>query len=290
VSGAATLIVNPMASRVTEEGIALVEKELSTGFRLTTVRTERQMHAAELAAQVEAGALIAFGGDGLFNEVVNGLRASLPLGFVPGGHTNVLPRALGLPRSPATAARRIAAGRTRRISVGCVNGRRFMFSSGIGVDSETVRAIDELGRAHDGRRSGDLVFARVAAGRLLRGYEPRLEIGGYGRAGLVLVGNDSVYTYAGRIAIRPSPRARFELGLDFVAPQRIGPGELVRLLPRLAMGRGLAGAPGVLSGHDLDRIEAVCDAPLALQADGEDLGDVTEAVFEAERGKILVFV
>ena len=53
-------------------------------------------------------------------------------------------------------------------------------------------------------------------------------------------------------------------------------------------GRGLASAPGVLSGHDLDRIELHCDAPLPLEADGEDLGDVTEAIFEAERDAVTV--
>jgi len=46
----------------------------------------------------------------------------------------------------------------------------------------------------------------------------------------------------------------------------------------------------VLYGHDLDRIEVTCDRPLPLQADGEDLGDVTEAVFEAERSALTVLI
>ncbi len=45
-----------------------------------------------------------------------------------------------------------------------------------------------------------------------------------------------------------------------------------------------------LVGHDLDRIEVRCDTPLPLQADGEDLGDVEQAVFEAERLAISVLV
>ena len=55
-------------------------------------------------------------------------------------------------------------------------------------------------------------------------------------------------------------------------------------------GRGQTGAGDVLYGHDLDRIEVVCDRPLPLQADGEDLGDVREAVFEAERDAIAVLI
>ena len=38
------------------------------------------------------------------------------------------------------------------------------------------------------------------------------------------------------------------------------------------------------------RLEVRCDVPLPLQADGEDLGDVTEAVFEAERRAISVLL
>jgi hypothetical protein len=50
------------------------------------------------------------------------------------------------------------------------------------------------------------------------------------------------------------------------------------------------GRRDTLYGHDLDRVEIVCDVPTALHADGEDLGDVEEAVFEAERGAVSVFV
>jgi hypothetical protein len=42
--------------------------------------------------------------------------------------------------------------------------------------------------------------------------------------------------------------------------------------------------------HDADRLEVVCDGPLPLQVDGEDLGDVEEAVFEAERDAVTVLV
>ena len=55
-------------------------------------------------------------------------------------------------------------------------------------------------------------------------------------------------------------------------------------------GRGQTDARDVLYGHDLDRIEIACDRPLPLQADGEDLGDVQEAFFEAERDAIAVLI
>jgi diacylglycerol kinase family enzyme len=171
-----------------------------------------------------------------------------------------------------------------------VNGRRFAFAAGIGVDSETVRELETVQRARAGRRPGDLAYARMVAARLLRGYSPRLDVRGVGGASILLVSNDRVFTYAGPRPLVLSRWARFELGLDFVAPERVDAKALSRFVPRLAVGRGLAGARGVLAGHDLDGFEVACDEPLPLQADGEDLGDVREAIFESERDALTVLV
>jgi diacylglycerol kinase family enzyme len=276
-----TLIVNPFATRVTEEHLRALEEELDT---VETLLTERKGHATELARAAHGDAVFVYGGDGVVNEVLNGLPEGKPLGIIPGGHTNVLARALGVPPEPAQAVHE------RRISLGRVNGRRFSFSAGIGVDSETVRELETMKRLHDGRRRGDFSYARVAARRLVRRYEPRLEIGGAGRAAMIFVSNDAVFTYAGPRPFRFSPEARFELGLDFVAPRRSGAASALRFFGRAVSGRGLAGLPGVLHGHDLDAIRVTCDEPLPLEADGEDLGDVTEAVFEAERDAVSVLV
>jgi diacylglycerol kinase family enzyme len=292
----AVLIVNPKASRVTEERISAVERALMRSAYLRTVRTERARHAVELAREAgDADALVVFSGDGGFNEALNGVeRDDLPLGFVPGGGTSVLPRALGLPRDPVEAAERIADAlahdRTRRISTGRVNGRRFAFSAGIGLDAEAVRRIDERGRSPEGRRPGDLAFISAFSKMIIerRGrFEPVLEVDGYGRAALVLVSNVNPYTFLKALAIQAAPGAVFEDGLDFLAPVLLTPRTLPPLLLALATGRP---ARNALRGHDLDRIEVRCDHPLPLQVDGEDLGDVTEALFEAERGSISVLV
>jgi diacylglycerol kinase family enzyme len=276
-----TLIVNPFASRVSEERVRALERRLGS---VETLLTERRGHATELAAAAAGDAVFVFGGDGVVNEVLNGLPPGKALGIVPGGHSNVLARALGVPADPARAVH------GRRISLGRANGRRFAFAAGIGVDSETVRELETMQRAWDGRRRGDLSYARAVARRLLRGYEPRLDVEGLGRAALLFVSNDAVFTYAGPVAFRFSPAARFELGLDVCAPERVGPAAAARLLARVVAGRGLAGARGVLALHDVDSVRVRCDRPLPLQADGEDLGDVADAVFEAERDAISVLV
>jgi len=287
----ATLIVNPFASRVTEERLAAVERELRRHVELTVLLTEQPEHASELAQGIEgADALYVFGGDGLLNEVLNGLHKGAVVGVLPGGRTNVVARALGVPLDPAAAARAIVSAPARRISLGRANGRRFAFAAGIGFDAELVRRVDRLGRRGDGRRPGDLAFAWEAAKLLAerRGrYEPVLEIEGFGRAAFALVANGHPYSYAGSRPLRVAPEARFELGLDLVAPRKLGPRTIPRFVNYAFRGGGKTAAD-VVYGHDLDRIEVRCDAPLPLQVDGEDLGDVDSVLFEAERDAVSI--
>ena len=285
----AVLIANPLASAVTDAAIAAVAHALGGP---DVVRTERPGHATELAREAcrDVERIYVFSGDGGFNEVLNGCDRTTLLGFVPGGGTSVLPRALGLPRDPVAAARRLAAGRVRRISLGRVNGRRFGFAAGLGFDGELVRRVEALGR-EGGRRVGDLRVAWLALALAFerRGrFPPVLDVRGHGRAAFALVANCVPYTYAGPLPLRVAPEARFELGLDLVAPRELRARSLPRHLAYALLGRGQRGARDLVYAHDVDRIEVACDRPLPLQADGEDLGDVTEAVFEAERDAVSV--
>jgi diacylglycerol kinase family enzyme len=293
------LVANPFATRVTEEKLGEVQRELARAGDVRVLLTERRGHAMELVDEMcrgECDAVVVYSGDGVFNEALNGLTGRVPIGFLPGGATSVLSRALGLPAEPVAAARRVAEaiemGRSRRITLGRVNGRRFAFAAGVGLDAEAVRRVDRLGRSDDGRRPGDLAFAlavvRALAAR--RGHiEPALDVKEFGRAAFAFVANGSPYTYAKRVPLPIAPEAQFELGLDLVAPVRVRRRTLVptavSILSGHARDRGRA-----LYGHDLDRVEILCDSPTALHADGEDLGDVTEAVFEAERGAVEVFI
>ena len=288
----ALLIVNPFASGVNEQRLAAVHAALPSGTE--TVLTHAAGHATMLAREADGrvDAIYVFSGDGTYNEVLNAAGGETPLGFIPGGGTSVLPRALGLPRDPADAAARLAEGTTRRIGLGRVNGRRFGFGAGIGFDAELVRRVDRLGRRDDGRRPGDLAFAWTSMRYLVETrarFEPALELEGLGRAALALVGNCRPYSYAGALALDPMPEASFDAGLDVVAPTAVRARDVPGLVRLLVRGRK-QGGDAVLYAHDLDRLVVHCDRPLPLQVDGEDLGDVTEAVFEAERDVLTVLV
>jgi len=291
-----TLVVNPFATRVTEERLAQVREELTRVAELAVVLTERPGHATELVTEAGRGgahAVVVFSGDGGFNEALNGLERDMPIGFLPGGGTSVLPRALGLSRDPVRAAKQtsdaLAAGRTRRITVGRVNGRRFGFSSGIGLPAEVVRRVDAQGRGGDGKRPGDLSFAAAVVSAIAADsgrIESRLEIAGFGRAAVAFVANGCPYTYVGNLPLPIAPEADFEHGIDLVAPEHVERAALVPTVARVLTGRAL----GPQYGHDLDRIEIRCDVPLPLHVDGEDVGDVEHAVFEAERAAVSVLV
>ena len=210
----------------------------------------------------------------------------------------MLSRALGLPRDAAEAARQVAEalelGRTRTISLGRVNGRRFGFSAGIGLDAELVRRVDALGRARGRQAPGRPRLLPGAALRLLgerRGrFEPALEIAGPRTRGVrarrehrsVHVRRVVPAARDARGAVRARPRLR-------CAGVRSGRG-VPRLAPLRPDRRRPPGPGRPPLGHDLDRIEIACDRPLPLQVDGEDLGDVEAAVFEAERNAVNVLV
>jgi diacylglycerol kinase family enzyme len=279
------LIVNPFASRVNDQVVRAVEDVLHP---VATLRTEGPRHATELAGTTEGDAIVVLGGDGAANEVLNGIARDVPVGVLPGGGTSVLARALGLPRDPIAAALRLAAGRTRRISLGRVNGRRFGFAASVGLDAAAVRRVDALGRRGDGRRPGDIAFARAVLRAVPQFRDPVLEVAGHGRAAFALAANVDPYTYVGPLALHVMPHARFELGLDVIGPRRLHLRRVPRYVRYVIGGRGQDRDAELVYGHDLDAIEIVCDRPLPLQADGEDLGDVERVVLEAERDAISV--
>ena len=291
----AVLIVNPNASRVTPDLTVAVEEALQIAGDVQTILTERPGHAAEIAeaAGRNVERIYVFSGDGGYNEVVNGLEADLPVGFIPGGSTSVFPRALGLPRDPVAAARALAASPAeRRISLGRVNGRRFTFSGGFGIDAELVRRVDAIGRA-SGKRANDLAFARTLAGIFAESrarFVPAMEVEGLGRVAFALVANGHPYSYVGRIPLRIAPKAKFELGLDLVAPRELKARRLPQVAAWALAGKGQQRSPHVLYVHDADELVVRADRPMPLQVDGEDLGDVEEAHFEAERSALRVLV
>ena len=237
------LIVNPMASRVTPEVTVAVERALAAaGDRVETLLTEAPRHAAELAAAASHSydRLYVFGGDGAFNEVVNGLEADVPSASSRAADERAVARA----RAPARPGRLRA--RAGRVAAGAADLAR----AGQRPPLHVQRRPRARRRAHPAgrrprppgrKRPGDLVFARalrgILAGRRFRLSRPSTVVG-HGRAAFALVANCDPYTYVGSLPVHAAPTARFELGLDLVAPRAVAPWQLPRLAAWAFAGRG----------------------------------------------------
>ncbi len=114
-----------------------------------------------------------------------------------------------------------------------------------------------------------------------------LEIEGHGRAAFALVANADPYSYVGRFPLRLPRGARIDGGLDLLAPRSFRARSLPGAVSYILTGRTRLPLAHL---HDADRIEISCDVPMPLQLDGEDVGDVTKVVFEAERDAVSVLV
>jgi YegS/Rv2252/BmrU family lipid kinase len=109
--------------------------------RVRLIETAAPGDAERLARELAddgAPIIVAAGGDGTLNEVVNGIGdRDVTLGVLPVGTMNVLAHELGLPPRDLDAAWRvIEAGSTCAFDVGCANGRRFLQLAGAGLDAQ----------------------------------------------------------------------------------------------------------------------------------------------------------
>ncbi|MBL8729308.1 MAG: hypothetical protein JNM25_12800 [Planctomycetes bacterium] len=107
-----------------------------------TARAGDATARAAAAGDEDWHGLVAIGGDGTVNEVLNGMPdLTRALGVLPVGTANVLAQELGLPRRPEAVAAMLAAGHRREIAIGRAAGRRFLLFCGVGVDGAVVQRL-----------------------------------------------------------------------------------------------------------------------------------------------------
>ncbi|MGH3148611.1 MAG: diacylglycerol/lipid kinase family protein, partial [Rubrobacter sp.] len=147
----AVIIGNPNSGRAGDEYLLERFAEIlrSGGLTVEVLNTEHPNHATELASQAEKRLVVAAGGDGTMNEVINGLSSGATLGVLPLGTANVLARELGVPLDPEEACHRILNGESSRVDLGVATDargaeRRFACMAGIGFDAKVVDAVTPL--------------------------------------------------------------------------------------------------------------------------------------------------
>jgi diacylglycerol kinase family enzyme len=312
----ALLIVNPRATSTTQVRRDVIAHALASRAELDVVETRYRGHAAALATAAVADGhdlLITLGGDGTVNETVNGIVAGAPpgsadtagslpaLAALPGGNANVFIRALGLPADPIDATGRIIdalrLGRHRVIGLGLAGDRYFIVNSGLGLDAEVVRAVEGL-RA-GGRTITPSLYLRTALRQFYRVTNRRrpaitLERPGQPAAGGVffgIVSNTAPWTYLGRRPVNPNPAADFDTGLDLFAAKQMGTvGTLNALRQMFAERDQPPDGRDVLALHDEREFTLSSTRPMALQVDGEYVGEQEAVRFRSVPHAVRVIV
>jgi diacylglycerol kinase family enzyme len=274
----------------------VIRKALSADHDVTVAETTRRGHATRLAQDAASSgvdAVVVLGGDGTLNEAANGLaRSDTALAVLPGGSTNVFARTIGTSDDPieATAAllAALATRSFRRIALGSVNDRYFLFHVGMGFDAAVVAQVER--RAALKRYASHPLFVYAAFATWFRHYDrsrPRFAVhhpdGRTVEGYLAMCFNSNPYTYLGTRPLDVAPHADLERGLVMVTFASL---DLATLLG--------AAASALRSGSYLRRHRhidyrpdvASCSVeghgPFPYQVDGDYLGDADTLHFRHE--------
>ena len=237
--------------------------------------------AAEAAARSESSLIIAIGGDGTLNEVLNGVMMVAEghrpaVAFLPGGTANILARALELPRTVEGIGSLLRAGVRRAIDVGRVNGRYYATIAAAGFDAEVVAGTQRLRRwigskpAHVAQVVATLIRYRAPSARIRVDATERV-------IPLTFLAAANTEWYGGGLRLAPGARPDdgqllIVYGTDLSRPQ------LVEVLAGAFTGRHLRHPRVTHQSATLATIDS--DLPIALHADGEWLGRWPSIRFE----------
>jgi diacylglycerol kinase family enzyme len=299
------IIVNPYATTVSDRLKNLVIYALRGSYEVDAIDTEARDHATELcrdAAREGYDVVVAFGGDGTVNEAANGLAGSdTPLSCLPGGRANVYCRMLGIPADVVDATEHLLAiaddWRPRRVDIGHVNDRNFVFSAGVGLDASVVARVDAHPRLK--ARFGEWYYTWTGVNTFNRHYlvhPPRLEVAYANErvAGVsAIIQNAAPYTYFGSRPVELGEGATLCSGdLAGVVLERGRPTDVPVIIwrslskrLRVTNHRHVHALTGI---HEL-LVRSLDDRPLPLQVDGDYIGDAHEAAFGVTpRGIVVV--
>ncbi len=304
------IIVNPYATTVSDRLKNLVVYALQGRYDVEAVSTQAQNHATAIGREARDGGydvVVAFGGDGTLNEVVNGLAGTdVPVSVLPGGSTNVVCRTLGIPNDVVDATEHLLGladdFKPRRVDLGKVNGRYFVFSCGMGLDASVTERVD----ASPGLKAtaGPYYYSWAAVSALYRRYlrNPvtlRVEAEGRELEGITaLVQNSDPYTYFASRPVRVCEDIALDDGtLSVAVLRRAAQRDVVTLVPRL-LGRRLRAADHrqieILSGIRTLQVSSTSrDAegrPRAfpMQVDGDYIGDQSRVELSVDPGALTV--
>ena len=210
MSSLAVLLVNPAAGSFKEQNVQQVEDLLKKRGLAVEVLLSKERGEIETLAkgslELSPEMVFVVGGDGTFNEAVNGLvHSEVPVSFIPSGTANVVAFELDIPGKINWAVKNALGGEMHRISLGKVTNksgllRYFIMMAGAGFDAETVYGISSKVKKISGK--GSFIVSGV---KVLHKYDPEpitIRTNGAESVGYtVIVGNGSCY--AGKFKMTP---------------------------------------------------------------------------------------
>jgi diacylglycerol kinase (ATP) len=237
---------------------------------------------ARQAVEQRRGMVIACGGDGTVNEIINGLAGSaVPMALLPAGTANILAKELRIPWDIPHAARLIPDGLVRRVALGLATslngnhsadmpsgGRYFLSVGGAGPDGAIVNAVNgELKK-----RAGVLAYWAEGIRQLVRYDFPEMRVRSDGQdhlASILVVGR--TVNYGGPFKITTGANL-FEDSFEFLTNSTRSRLRYLVCLPALWMGK-LRSMEGIAAWKHTEVIcESANGAVVYAQVDGEPIG------------------
>ena len=264
-----TVIFNPTAGGGRDRRLRHFVRALEQGgARVRLYHTRAPGDATRyLNGLVDQGeCVVAAGGDGTTNDVINGLKPGVALALFPIGTANVLARELNLPRKPEAAAAVVLEGRTLMITPARLNGRRFLVVAGVGYDAWVVDQVDLIAK----RRIGKLAYALSMLRQVLRYGEVRFRVTVDGRpldCFSAVISNGRYYGGSFILSRQANLNRRSVQVLLFQRPGRLF---LLRCLTALLFGR-MERVDGVTS-LSAERVTITAPGLEPVQTDGDPAG------------------
>jgi YegS/Rv2252/BmrU family lipid kinase len=264
------VILNPAARGSRAHRLRAQVESLTRGAILCA--TSRSGEAEALARHAVAegfGKIVAAGGDGTINEIVNGIAGkNVALGLLPLGTMNVFASELGLPANDLSRCWEIIReNRIRPVDLPSANGKHFVQLGGVGLDAQAVK---ETSRAFK-RNFGPLSYM-ISAAQIASRAPPRLRIESENavteEGSFVLVGNGRLY--GGRFPF--FKQAVIDDGLlDVVVFKRLNYIEIIRYLQNVIF------TPQITSPEveyfQTRRLRVSSDENVPVEIDGELIGN-----------------
>ena len=289
----AVIITNPASGSYAQHEDGLkgdMEFLRRQGWKVDLRLTKEAGDATRLAREAVAekvDIVVAAGGDGTINEVIQGLAGSeTALAVLPFGTVNVWSREMGIPLDGSGAREVLLHGKKRRIDLGQMNDRYFLLMGGIGLDGEIAHAVEKKGL----KRLGVLgyLLTSIWYGSGYPGFRVQLKFGGRvikTRALQIVIGNTQLY---GGGTVKFTWQAKCDDGLLDLCivhgSNLLGRAFVIIdfLLRRKQRRQGV-------ESETCDSIEIRTRKPVAIQLDGDAVG-YTPATFHAVPDALSVIV